>query len=64
LALDNNAISVLEKGLGFDLAPKKIPKDDFICNIEAGIKNLPENMAEEVRHEVALALRSRKKFKE
>lgn len=42
-ALDNNAISLLVKGLGFVLAPKKNPIDDFICNIEVGIKNLLEH---------------------
>jgi len=49
--------SVLSKGLNFALAPKKIPVEDIICDIEFGIKRLPDNIKNTIRQDCAVILR-------
>jgi len=41
--------NVLSKGLNFALAPKKIPVEDIICDIEFEIKGLPDNIKNTIR---------------
>ena len=52
--------NVLKKGLGFAIAPKRIPIDSIICNIENAIQTLPEDAKEEVRQDCAVILRKSK----
>ena len=51
---------LLEKGLNFSIAPKKISVEDIIYNIEESIRDLPENEAEEVRQYCVVTLRRAK----
>ena len=41
--------SLLGKGLNFALAPRKIPIEDIICDVEYGIKNLPDKIKDTIR---------------
>ena len=58
--LNSSSRTLLEKGLNFAIAPKKILVEDIICSIEESIKHLPENDAEEVCQNCALTLRRAK----
>ena len=58
--LNLSSRTVLEKGLNFAIAPKKISIEDIICSIKESIKHLPENEAEEVRQNCARTLRRAK----
>jgi len=51
---------VLGKGLNFALAPRKIPVDDIICDIEFGIRGLPDRIKDTIRQDCAVVLRKAK----
>ena len=44
-----SVLSLLNKGLNLALAPSRIPTDDIICNIEFGMKDLPNIIKETIR---------------
>ena len=48
------------KGLNFALAPKKIPVDDIICDMEFRIRGLPNNIKDTIRQDCAVVLRKGK----
>ena len=56
----HGVFKVLSKGLNFVLAPKKIPVDDIICDIEFGIKGLPDRIKDTIRKDCAVVLRKAK----
>lgn len=53
-------MSVLEKGFNYALAPKRIPTEEIISEVEAGIRLLPGDVAEDIRRESARVLRTAK----
>jgi hypothetical protein len=55
--IDENTTRLLEKGLNFAIAPRKIPIEDILCSIENSIKNLPDNAKEEIRQDCSVILR-------
>ena len=55
-----SVFSLLGKGLNFALAPRKIPVEDIICDVEFGIKNLPDKTKDMIRKDCAVALRRAK----
>lgn len=59
-SLDDTSFNVLEQGLNFAVAPRRIPHKDIICCIEDSVKILPEEKAEEVRQDCAAILRKAK----
>jgi hypothetical protein len=58
--LDGGTLELLEKGLNFVVAPKRIPLEDIICNVENVIKDLPENNVEDIRQDCTLVLKNAK----
>lgn len=60
LVLDDHLKSLLEKGLNYAISPTKIPINDVISNIEVAIKNTDQDVAEEIRQDVAKILRRAK----
>jgi len=52
--------SLLGKGLNFALVPRKIPVEDIICDVEYGIKNLPDKIKDTIRQDCAVGLRMAK----
>ena len=58
--LDEAAIKVLEKCLQFVVVPCKIPVEYLICCVEQSVKNLPVNVAEEVKQESTVVLKRAK----
>eukprot|EP00253_Pinus_taeda_P030797 PITA_30797 len=52
--------SLLGKGLNFALAPRKIPVEDIICDVEYGIENLPDKIRDMIRQDCAVTLRRAK----
>ena len=61
--IDDATVNTLKKGLGFAIAPRHIPVEDIICNIEDTIKSFPDNVKEEIRQDVATSLRRAKPLK-
>jgi hypothetical protein len=55
--IDENTTRLLEKGLNFAIAPRKIPFEDILCSIENSIKNLPDYAKEEIRQDCSVILR-------
>ena len=55
IIINNQIILFNIKGINFSLAPKNIPIDDIICNIEYGIRDLPHNF-EVTRKDCAIIL--------
>nr|XP_022912150.1 uncharacterized protein LOC111423134 [Onthophagus taurus] len=51
--LTKDETSVLAKGLNYAIAPKKVPKEEIICEVEAAVRGMPALKAEEIRQEVA-----------
>ena len=47
--LTEDETSVLSKGGNFAVTPRKIPTEDIIAQVEAGIRNLPAVATEEIR---------------
>ena len=58
--LNISSRTLLEKGLSFFIASRRIPVEDIICSFKDSIKHLPENEAEEVRQNCARTLRRAK----
>lgn len=50
-------VEVLNKGLNFSPAPKRIPNEEVICSLEDGIKNLNDEDKELVGQECIFILR-------
>lgn len=44
-----SVFKLLGKGLNFSLAPKRIPVDDIICDIECGIRGLLDSIKDTIR---------------
>ncbi|XP_076247886.1 LOW QUALITY PROTEIN: uncharacterized protein LOC143187549 [Calliopsis andreniformis] len=57
LPLSSDALSVLAKGHNFAIAPKTIPTEEIISQVENVIYNLPPEMANEVRRLTINALK-------
>lgn len=55
--IDQNTLDLLEKGLNFSISPRAIPKEDILCNIEHGIRELPDNIKETIRQDCSIILR-------
>ena len=47
--LTSDEIKVLNKGLNFAPTPKHVPKDQYICNLEPIIQNLPSEVRPKLR---------------
>ena len=58
--LDSAESTILKKGLNFVVAPKTIPVEFIICNIEDSIRNLNTVHQETIRQECAVVLRKSK----
>ncbi|XP_060518420.1 uncharacterized protein LOC132697146 [Cylas formicarius] len=58
--MSQSEIAVLHKGFNFAVAPKTIPKEEIISEIETVIDHLESSTAEEVRQDVACILRKAK----
>ena len=58
--LTKEETSVLSKGGNFAVTPRKIPTEDIIAQVEAGIRNLSAVVAEEIRGEVGRILKKSK----
>ncbi|KAG8226356.1 hypothetical protein J437_LFUL010495 [Ladona fulva] len=59
-SISEAANSILAKGLNFAIAPDRIPTEEMIVSVEAAIRNLPRQTAEEIRIEVSQILRKAK----
>jgi len=57
LVFPPSVFKVLGKGLNFALASRKIPVEDIICDIEFGIRGLPDRIKDTIRQDCAVALR-------
>ncbi|XP_065213372.1 uncharacterized protein LOC135840674 [Planococcus citri] len=55
-----NALKALEKGLNFAIAPSYIPTEEIITGVEATIRTLPEEEAEEIRQQTVHILKKSK----
>lgn len=55
-----SVFKVLGKGLNFSLAPKKIHVDDIICDVEFGIRGLPDKIKDTIRQDCVVVLRKAK----
>jgi len=55
--LDANEENILSKGLSFVVAPRKIPKEEIISNIEVNTRHLPEIGKLEIRYELMKAMK-------
>jgi len=53
-------MSLLNKGLGFAIAPKNLPIENMVCSIEDGINNILFEDKETLRQEFSLILRKAK----
>ena len=49
--------SVLAKGETFAVTPKTVPVEEIVASVEAGIRGLPRDQADEIRLEASRALR-------
>nr|XP_022900899.1 uncharacterized protein LOC111413983 [Onthophagus taurus] len=58
--LTKDETSVLAKALNYAIAPKKVPKEEIICEVEAAVRGRPALKAKEIRQEVARVLKSAK----
>ena len=58
--LSDAEVSVLAKGGNFAVTPKEVPTEDIISNLEAAIRSLPEEKAQELRTETARILQRAK----
>nr|XP_022903159.1 uncharacterized protein LOC111415639 [Onthophagus taurus] len=56
--LTEEETKVLVKGLNYAVAPKKFPKEEIICEVEAVIRRIPAVKAEEVRQDIARVLKT------
>lgn len=54
------SLSLLEKGLNFALAPRKIPMEDVMCDMEFGIRGLPDNVKDTIRKDYVFIPRKAK----
>ena len=54
--LTTTETAVLARGEKFAVASKKIPVEDIIANVEAGVRRLPREQADEVRTEASRIL--------
>lgn len=59
-SFDSHVFSLLEKGLNFVGAPRKFPVNDIICDIEFGIRDLPDSTKDVIRHDCMVILRKAK----
>lgn len=59
-SFDPHVFSLLEKGLNFVVALRRIPVHDIICDIEFGIRDLPEASKDIIRQDCAVILRKAK----
>ena len=48
--------SVLVRGETFSVAPKRIPVEDVIANVEADVRRLPKEQADDIRMEASRIL--------
>jgi hypothetical protein len=55
--IDVYTTKILEKGLNFAIPPHKIPIEYILCSIENSIKNLSDNVKEEIRQDCSVILR-------
>ena len=55
-----SVFSLLDKGLNFALAPRKIPVYDIICDVEYRIRDLPDNIKDTIRQDCAIVLKKAK----
>jgi hypothetical protein len=62
--LEEAACSALSKGLNYTVAPGRIPAKDFLCGVEKTIGILPEETAEEIRHETVRILKGSRQLKD
>lgn len=60
MKLDEHILNLLRKGLNFSITPRKILVEDILCNIEYGIKNLPDNIKEQIIQDCSITLRKAK----
>ncbi|XP_071057544.1 uncharacterized protein [Onthophagus taurus] len=60
IPLTKDETSVLAKGLNYAIAPKKVPKEEIICEVEAAVRGMSTLKAEEIRQEVTRVLKSAK----
>lgn len=58
--IDEVTIGLLEKGLNFAISPRTIPKEDILCSIEYGIKDMPDNIKEIIRQDCSIINRKAK----
>jgi predicted GIY-YIG superfamily endonuclease len=58
--LSVSAISVLNKGFNFAVAPRTIPVEKIIIGIETAISHFPKPMSEEIRQDVSSIIRKQK----
>ena len=49
--IDEYTTRLPERGINFAIAPRKIPIEDILCSIENSIKNLLDNVKEEIRQD-------------
>ncbi|KAK9874835.1 hypothetical protein WA026_005651 [Henosepilachna vigintioctopunctata] len=54
--LSDHEESILAKGGNFAVTPRNVPVEEIIANIEAGIRNLPQDSAEEIRRDCSKIL--------
>ena len=54
--LTEEECSVLAKGANFAIVPDTVPVEEIISNVESSIRNLPQDVADEIRTEAARVL--------
>ena len=59
-SFNKHVYSVLEKGLNYALAPRRIPIQDIIFYIEYGIRDLPDNTKYIIRQDCIMVLKKSK----
>lgn len=52
--------NLLGKGLNCSLAHRKISIEDIICDVECGIRGLPDNIKDTIRQDCVIVLRKAK----
>lgn len=60
IQLNEHILKLLSKGLNFSITPQKIPIEEILCNIEYDIKNLPNNIKEQIKQGYSITLRKAK----
>ncbi|XP_060531998.1 uncharacterized protein LOC132705430 [Cylas formicarius] len=58
--LSDTEVSVLNKGFNYAIAPKRVPVEEIVSNVEASLSTIDEQDAELIRQDVARVLRQSK----